>query len=35
MRKGEIIKLSDGQEATLVVGDESTIFKNCYYLSCR
>ena len=25
MRKGEIIKLSDGQEATLVVGDESTI----------
>ena len=32
MRKGEIIKLSDGQEATLVVGDESTIFKNCYII---
>lgn len=30
MKKGEIIKLSDGQKATIVTGDESTSLHNCY-----
>lgn len=30
MKKGKLIKLSDGQKATLLAGDESVVFKNCY-----
>lgn len=30
MKKDEIIKLSDGQSATIVTGDESSILKNVY-----
>lgn len=29
MKKDEIIKLSDGQKATIIKGDESD-YKNCY-----
>ncbi len=30
MKKDDVIKLSDGQTATIVTGDESTSLTNCY-----
>lgn len=30
MKKDEIIKLSDGQQATIIKGDESTNLQNIY-----
>ena len=30
MKKDDVIKLSDGQIATIVTGDESTTLQNCY-----
>ncbi|WP_407350137.1 bacteriocin [Lactococcus garvieae] len=30
MKQGDIITLSDGQQATIAVGDESDNFKNIY-----
>ena len=30
MNKDDVIKLSDGQTATIVTGDESTTLQNCY-----
>ncbi|MCH5356621.1 bacteriocin [Lactococcus lactis] len=30
MKKDDVIKLSDGQIATIVTGDESTSLNNCY-----
>lgn len=30
MKKDDVIKLSDGQTATIVTGDESTSLQNCY-----
>lgn len=30
MKKDEIIKLSDGQTATIITGDESSNFNNIY-----
>ncbi|KHE76044.1 bacteriocin, partial [Lactococcus lactis subsp. lactis 1AA59] len=29
MKKDDVIKLSDGQIATIVTGDESTTLQNC------
>ncbi|WKB48939.1 bacteriocin [Lactococcus lactis subsp. lactis] len=30
MKKDDVIKLSDGQTATIVTSDESTTLQNCY-----
>ena len=30
MKKDDVIKLSDGQIATIVTGDESTTLQKCY-----
>ncbi|MCT0077911.1 bacteriocin [Lactococcus lactis] len=30
MKKDDVIKLLDGQTATIVTGDESTSLNNCY-----
>ena len=32
MKKDDVIKLSDGQTATIVTGDESTSLNNCYII---
>ncbi|WP_430514963.1 bacteriocin [Lactococcus lactis] len=35
MKKDDVIKLSDGQIAPIVTGDESTTLQNCYIVRLK